>query len=181
MLDDNSSWNTPSFWWNKHKHGSTHGLGLLGQSSYSYLVFFWFLYQCLHAVAAFFFFPVGGIVERWWKDVCGFKLQFGGGEPIKFVTIDFQKSFMLFFMGFVAEKDFHDVNPNFLIPYHSFLQCRVVQQHFIWSIDSWHMVGVDTKFGFLLDLPCLLTESITVGTWALLMTQTSLLSFHLVT
>ena len=85
----------------------------------------------------------------------------------------------------VAEKNFHDVNSNFLVPSYSFLQCRVIQQDLIWSIDFWHMVVVEVNnvwlFGFLLDLPCLLNESNIFGEWALLMTRTSLLSFHLMT
>ena len=36
------------------------------------------------------------------KDACGFKQQFGGGGPIKFVTIDSRKSFTFFAMGFVV-------------------------------------------------------------------------------
>ena len=57
----------------------------------------------------------------------------------------------------VAEKDFHDVNPNFLVPSHSFSQCRVIRQHLIWSINSWHMVVVDMNnvwlpFGFVMPV-----------------------------
>ena len=43
----------------------------------------------------------------------------------------------------IAEKDFRYVNPNFLAPCYSFLQCRVIQQHLIWSINSRHTVVVD--------------------------------------
>ena len=134
-----------------------------------------------------FFISVGGVVDRWWKDAYGFKWWFGGGGPIKFVSIDSQKSFMFFAMGLfvllsVAEKNFLDVNPNFLVPSYTFSQCRVLRQHLIRSIDSRHMVVVDiNNVWFPLDLPCLLTESIIVGTWTLLMTQTSLLSLNLVT
>ena len=83
----------------------------------------------------------------------------------------------------VAEKDLHVVNSNFLSPSYSFLQCRVIRQHLTWSINSRQTVVVDisniwSPFGFSTHL---LTESIIVGTWALLMTQTSLLSIHLVT
>ena len=146
VLDDVSSWNTPRFWWNKRKHGSTHSAGLLGQNRHSYLDSqrFWFFLQCLHVLEAFFFFSVGGIVERWWKDACDFKWRFGGGRPNKFVTIASRKFFMFFAMGFfvflvyiyiisVAEKDFHDVNPNFLVPSYCFLQCRYDS---IWSDQS---------------------------------------------
>ena len=123
---------------------------------------YWFLEQCLDVLAAFFFFSVGGIVGRWWKDACGFKWRFGGGGPTKFVTIDSQKSFMFFAMGFVvyfihiisiAEKDFHDVNLNFLVPSYCFSQCRVIQQHLIRSINSRYRVVLDLNnvwfpFGF---------------------------------
>ena len=113
-------------------------------------------------MAAFFFISVGGIVERWWKDAYGFKWWFGGGGPIKFVSIDSQKSFMFFAMGLfvllsVAEKNFLDVNPNFLVPSYTFSQCRVLRQHLIRSIDSRHMVIVDINnvwfpFGFAMPI-----------------------------
>ena len=56
----------------------------------------------------------------------------------------------------VAEKDFHDVNPNFLAPPYSFSKRRVIQQHLIWSIDSQQMVVVDMNnvwFPFRIALP----------------------------
>ena len=43
----------------------------------------------------------------------------------------------------IAEKDFRYVNPNFLAPSYSFWQCRVIQEHLIWSINSRHIVVVD--------------------------------------
>ena len=57
----------------------------------------------------------------------------------------------------VSEKDFHDANPNFLVPSYSFSQCRVIRQHLIWSINSWHMVVVDMNnvwfpFGFAMPV-----------------------------
>ena len=64
----------------------------------------------------------------------------------------------------VAEKNFLDVNPNFLVPSYTFSQCRVLRQHLIRSIDSRHMAVVDiNNVWFSLDLSCLLTESIIVG------------------
>ena len=36
------------------------------------------------------------------KDAYGFKWQFGGREPIEFLTVDSQKSFMLFAVGFAV-------------------------------------------------------------------------------
>ena len=56
----------------------------------------------------------------------------------------------------VAEKDFHDVNPNFLVPSYSLSQCRVIRQHLIWSMNSKHMVVVDINkvwFPFGLAMP----------------------------
>ena len=127
-------------------------------------------FGCWNSVCMFWqhfsFFSVGGIVERWWKDACDFKWRFGGGRPNKFVTIASRKFFMFFAMGFVvflvyiyiisvAEKDFHDVNPNFLVPSYCFLQCRVIRQHLIRSIDFRNMVVIDMKnvwFPFVLAM-----------------------------
>ena len=63
----------------------------------------------------------------------------------------------LFVLLSVAEKNFLDVNPNFLVPSYTFSQCRVLRQHLIRSIDSRHMVIVDINnvwfpFGFAMPI-----------------------------
>ena len=62
---------------------------------------FWFLQQCYHTLDLNFSFFVSGIVERCWKDACGFKWWFEEEGSIKFVTIISQKFFMFFSMSFV--------------------------------------------------------------------------------
>ena len=51
----------------------------------------------------------------------------------------------------------YDVNPNFLLPTYSLLQCRMVWQHLIQLIYSWRMVVVDMNnirfpFGFVMPV-----------------------------
>ena len=147
VLDDVSSWNTPRLWWNKWKCGSMHSVGSLGQNKHSYLDYrrFWFLEQYLHVLAAFCFFFCWWYSREVMKRYLQLQMAVSRRRTNQICYYRFSKIFHVLCNGVscafnihiirLAEKDFHDVNPNFLVPPYSFPTCRVIQQYLIWFVD----------------------------------------------